>query len=71
MAKLEMSYSKDGSYNFSNKKERSIGDTGQYERRVRFNRFGTARTIVMCVECSDPVVSDILGAVAYIEGTDS
>lgn len=68
--KLTIDYSKDGSHNFSNKKEASIGEIGQYEKRVRFNRFGAARQFVMRVSCSEPVVCDLLGAVAYIEGSD-
>lgn len=69
--KLTMDYTKDGAYNFSNKKEASIGNVGQYEQRVKFKRFGMARNIVLRVSCSEPVVSDILGAVAYVEGTYS
>lgn len=71
MAKLTMDYTKDGARNFSNKKEQSIGEIGQYEQRVKFKRFGAARQFVMRISCSDPVVSDVLGAVAYIEGSDS
>lgn len=67
---VEVCYSKDGGYNWSNWKRKDIGEVGQYERRIRFNRFGAARQIVFKIRVSSPRVSDLLGGVAMYEGTD-
>lgn len=68
--KVEICYSKDGGYNWSNWREYSMGELGQYQRRIRINRLGSGRNWVFKVRVSSPVSRDLYGAVAYIEPTD-
>lgn len=67
--KVEICYSDDGGHNWSNWREASLGEIGQYGKRVRFNRFGTFRNRVWKIRVASPVKRDLLGAVAYM--TDS
>ena len=63
-------YSKDGGRNWSNWRERSIGQIGKYEQRVKLLRLGRARQWVLEIEVSSPRKSDLLGAVVSIEPTE-
>ena len=67
--KVEICYSKDGGYNWSNWREYSLGDLGEYSRRIRINRLGRGRQWVFRIRVSSPVKRDLYGAVAYIEST--
>lgn len=71
MADILFSYSNDGGRNFSNWRQRSIGDVGEYNKRVKFLRLGAHRQFVPRIRISDPVVADVLGAVAQVEGLGS
>lgn len=62
--KVLLSYSDDGSHNWSNWRERSLGEVGQYAKRVRFNRLGSFRQRVYRIRISSPVRADLMGAVA-------
>ncbi|ASL01759.1 hypothetical protein [Xanthomonas citri] len=67
--KISLEYSDDGGYNWSNKRERSLGAEGEYFQRVRFNRLGSFRQRVVRISTSSPADTDLMGAVAYIEPT--
>lgn len=67
--KVEICYSKDGGYNWSNWREYSLGELGEYSRRIRINRLGRGRQWVFKIRVSSPVKRDLYGAVAYIEPT--
>jgi hypothetical protein len=67
--KVQLSYSDDGARNWSNWRERSLGETGEYAKRVRFNRLGSFRNRVYRVRVSSPVKRDLLGAVVYLIGS--
>ncbi|MEB1529890.1 hypothetical protein [Xanthomonas sp. WHRI 7945] len=67
--KVEICYSKDGGYNWSNWREYSVGERGQYQRRIRINRLGSGRNWVFKIRISSPVKRDLYGAVAVIEPT--
>ncbi|WP_435013012.1 hypothetical protein [Xanthomonas arboricola] len=67
--KVEICYSKDGGYNWLNWREYSLGDLGEYSRRIRINRLGRGRQWVFRIRVSSPVKRDLYGAVAYIEPT--
>lgn len=67
--KVEVCHSKDGGYNWSNWREYSLGELGDYQRRIRMNRFGRGRNWVFRIRVSSPVKRDLYGAVAYIEPT--
>ena len=71
MATITLQYSRDGGRNWSNERERDIGATGEYQKRVRFLRLGQHRQVVLRMRIADPVKADILGAVARIEPADS
>jgi len=49
-------------------KSASLGEVGDYAQRVRFNRFGEARVIDATITVTSPIPSDLMGAVAEIEG---
>ncbi|NGM56484.1 hypothetical protein G5C63_19450 [Stenotrophomonas pavanii] len=67
---VEMCYSVDGGANWSNWKRRSIGEVGQYAKRVRFMRLGKSRQRVFRIRVSSPRKHDLLGAVLTPELTD-
>ncbi|WP_312321255.1 hypothetical protein, partial [Stenotrophomonas sp.] len=63
-------YSKDGGRNWSNWKERSLGQIGQYQQRIKLMRLGRGRQWVFDIEVSSPRKSDLLGAVVTVEPTE-
>lgn len=69
----EICYSKDGGRNWSNWKRVSIGAQGEYADRIRcrFKRLGVSRQWVFKIRVSSPRRSDMLGAVANLEGYDA
>jgi len=67
---VDVSYSKDGGRNWSNKKRRSIGKIGQYQQRVKLMRMGIGRQWVFKISVSSPRKRDLLGAVVTVERTD-
>lgn len=64
---IEVSYSDDGGYNWSNWRQQSLGEQGQYAKRVRMNRWGRARERVWRIRTSSPIPTELHGAVAYME----
>lgn len=60
-------YSKDGGRNWSNWKLRSLGEVGEYTRRVRLHQLGAGRQWVFKIRVSAPIKRDLLGAVARLE----
>lgn len=66
--KVMLRYSDDGGYMWSNWRERSLGEVGQYMKRVSFTRNGdfTHRTYQIAV--SSPVKRDLLTANANLIG---
>lgn len=67
---VEICYSVDGGRTWSNWKRKSIGEVGQYEKRVRFTRLGRSRQRVFRIRVSSPRKHDLLGAVLTAEPTD-
>lgn len=57
---IEMRYCDDRGRNFQDFKPRSIGKTGQYGRRVRWNQLGMTRQRVFHFRISDPVRCDLI-----------
>lgn len=68
--KVEICYSKDGGNNWSNWRECSLGELGEYQRRIRINRLGSGRNWVFKIRASSPVKRDLYGAVASIEALE-
>lgn len=61
---LMLRYSDDGGHTWSNQKIATMGKTGQYGARAKFNRLGAGRNRVWEISCTDPVKFAVLGAVA-------
>jgi len=60
-------WSKDGGRTYSNAQWRSMGEIGEYTKRVRINRIGMARDIMFEVVVTDPVFFVINDAYAHVE----
>lgn len=55
-------YSDDGARNWANTRTRDLGATGEYRKRVKVNRMGSARNRVWRIRVSSPCKRDLLGA---------
>jgi hypothetical protein len=60
---LMLRYSSDGGHTWSPERSASIGGTGQYGARARFNRLGSGRNRVWEISMTDPVKFAVFGAV--------
>lgn len=67
---VDVSYSKEGGRNWSNRRRYSIGKIGQYQQRIRLLRLGRGRQWVFRITVSSARKRDLLGAVVSVEGTD-
>lgn len=61
-------YSDDGGHTWSREKWISIGQLGQYSKRVKWRRLGMFRSRIMEVTITDPVKVVMIGAYAEIVG---
>lgn len=55
-------FSRDGGHTWGDEIMRSAGKTGEYTKRVRVERIGQARQLVMEISVSDPILWRIVGA---------
>lgn len=53
-------YSKDGGHNWSGWVERSLGEVGEFQKRVRRYRLGQGRQWVFDIRVTSPIRVDIL-----------
>lgn len=67
--KVRVAFSKDGSYNNQNWKERSLGELGEYQDHPQptFRRCGTARQITATIEVSSPIKATLIAAYGDFE----
>lgn len=65
---VEVSYSKDGGYTWSDWRTADLGDDGQYAKRVVFRRFGSSRQFQYKWRISSPYKRDAVAASVQIEG---
>lgn len=65
--KVLVAVSRDGGHNWSDWRESTLGEIGEYQKRVRFRRFGQARQFVMKVRVTSPIRADFHGAVLDVE----
>lgn len=65
---LMMRYSNDGGHTWSNEKTATVGKTGEYSARAKFNRLGSGRNRVWEISMTDPVKFAVFGAI--IEGDE-
>lgn len=61
-ALIKLSWSDDFGRNWSNARTESMGKAGEYQKRVKFWRLGSARDRVYKLEITDPVKRVILAA---------
>lgn len=64
---IAMRYSNDGGFTWSSETSRSIGATGEYAKRVDWNRLGTAREWVFEFTVTEPGAFSIIDATMDIE----
>lgn len=65
---VDFRYSKDGGHNWSNWRQCSLGNTGDFVKRVEMRRFGQGRQWVFDIRVTDPVKADLMGASTMVEG---
>lgn len=63
---VRMSYADDGQPNFSNWDEQSIGEVGEYGKRIVWTRLGSYTQRVYRFRCSSPRKRDALALVGTI-----
>lgn len=63
-----LSYADDSGHNFKNWKSRSLGERGQYGKRVRYHQLGQTLNRVWRIRVASNGKRDLLGAVLQAEG---
>lgn len=66
-----LSYSKDGGHTFTNETDRSMGDAGEYARRVIWRKLGYGRNWIFRLRTWSPNPMVLKGAYAKIYGENS
>lgn len=61
--KVQLSLSKDGGYTYGAQREKSLGERGQYGKRVRFTRFGDSPQLVGKIRVTSPCKANLMGGV--------
>jgi len=61
-------YSRDGGHNWSGWVERSLGEVGDFQKRVRRYRMGQGRQWVFDVRVTSPVQADLIAASIQLSG---
>jgi len=64
--KVMLTYSDDGGYNDENIRERSLGEVGEYMKRITFTRMGDFTHRTYTISVSSPVKRDLLTANANL-----
>lgn len=67
---LRMQYADSGQPQFSNWQSESIGEVGEYGKRIVFTRLGQFRQRVIRIRVTSRRKSDILGVVAAMQPTN-
>ncbi len=68
---VQFRYSKDGGENWSEWRDRSLGEVGAFQKRVTFNRFGKGRQWVFDIKVTSPCAAHLIAASYDLEGADS
>lgn len=68
--KVLVAVSRDNGRNWSDWREASLGEVGEWEKTVVFRRFGHARSFLLKIRVTSPIRADLLGAVADVEAGD-
>lgn len=64
--KMTLATSRDGGRTFGTIKERSLGELGDWTKRVRVNRMGEFRTCSIRIRVSSPIKAALLAGFADI-----
>lgn len=67
---IEIAISKDGGHTYGNWATRSLGETGDFLKRIVKRRCGISRQWAFKIRCTDPVVVDLLAGSVQIEAAD-
>lgn len=65
---VTLSVQKNGNINKIVTRTQSLGELGELDKRIRFNRFGEARVMDAVIEVTAPIPADLMAAVGEIEG---
>jgi len=65
--KVMLQISKDDGISWGNEKWKSIGKTGKYKQRIKWNQLGTSDSFTFKIRSTNPVYNVILGAVIEVE----
>ena len=65
----EMCWSDDGGHAYNDYRTQSLGKTGEYIHRARWQRLGKSRNRVYEIVCSDPI--PVRWIDAYVNGPDN
>lgn len=68
MSKVRIRYSRDGGRNYSDWRERSLGEVGEFMKKVEVNRLGQGEDWVFETVVTDPVRATLMAASVQIEG---
>lgn len=68
MSDVLIRYSKDGGYNWSDHRVRSLGEAGEFCKKVQVARLGQGQQWVFDISVADPVRADLMAASIQIEG---
>lgn len=69
--KVQISFSRNNNgTDFGAARERSLGELGEQDKRVRIARIGHGRCFLMKVRCTSPMKLNFMGAVADVEKGD-
>lgn len=68
MSTVRIRYSRDGGRNYSDWRERSLGEVGEFMKKVEVSRLGQGTDWVFEIAISDPVRADLMAASVQIEG---
>lgn len=71
MSTVDFRYSRDGGHNWSAWRQKSLGDTGDFVKRVEMRQFGQGQQWVFDIRVTDNGKADLLGAATMIEGGQS
>ncbi|WP_353189135.1 hypothetical protein [Pseudomonas sp.] len=67
---VQVAYSDDFGRNYTNWKERSLGNIGQYAKRVRFFRLGRSRNRIWQIRVSSAGKRDLISASLTVQGAE-
>ena len=68
---VQIRYSKDGGNNWSGWVDRSLGEVGDFMKRVKVHRFGKGRQWVFDIRVTSPIPAHLIAAAYQLEGSDS